>query len=273
MLYGAQASASNGQPAIRGGLSGLPLSPLRGHVSPTLTEGARDELVVGTPLLTGQGLGDLLVDYDSDLDASLGGGLEHAVQSVLRVGCRGPAQVQLGTQPPVEDVDGLLGRFAAMAVSRAGPPTKEAAAVTSPWSASETAQKYEQPSTYHLAWPDDCGANEWKRWATCEAGCRAWQSVPAWVCECLSPPKRPSMPPSTLLKRDAMARIAGFSAVVLRHSVCGVWTKHGATELRRSVMARRRRRRRREWGPGKQGVCLVKGDLESHETPGANMRR
>lgn len=66
-------------------------------------------LITGLGWLTSQGLLDLLEDDDSDLDATLGGGLEHVVETVLVVLGGRAAEVQLGRQPPVEDVDALLG--------------------------------------------------------------------------------------------------------------------------------------------------------------------
>lgn len=65
--------------------------------------------VLGVLRVAGQGLGDLLVHDDPDLNASLCCGLEHVVQAVLVVLRRGPAQEQLWGQPPVQDKDGLLG--------------------------------------------------------------------------------------------------------------------------------------------------------------------
>lgn len=58
-------------------------------------------------LLTGQGLGDLFVDNDVDLDAPFGSGAEHVIQTVLLIAGRRPSEVELGAQPPVEDVDAL----------------------------------------------------------------------------------------------------------------------------------------------------------------------
>lgn len=65
--------------------------------------------VLGVLRVAGQGLGDLLVHDDPDLNSSLCCGLEHVVQAVLVVLRRGPAQEQLWGQPPVQDKDGLLG--------------------------------------------------------------------------------------------------------------------------------------------------------------------
>lgn len=59
--------------------------------------------------LTGQCLLDLL-EYDNpDLHASFGGSLEHIVQTVLVVLRWRSAKVQLGGQPPIENVNALLG--------------------------------------------------------------------------------------------------------------------------------------------------------------------
>lgn len=57
--------------------------------------------------LTRQGLGNLLVHNHADLHTALGCRLEHIVETVLLIARRRAAQVELGTQPPVEDVDGL----------------------------------------------------------------------------------------------------------------------------------------------------------------------
>jgi len=58
-----------------------------------------------------------------------------------------------------------------------GLPAEESVLCHLPSKAIETAQKYEAPSTYHLAWPVVCGAKEEKRWfvLTCV-------SEAAWVC-------------------------------------------------------------------------------------------
>ena len=59
--------------------------------------------------LTRQSRPDLLIDDDADLDTPVGGGLEHIVKAILLIAGRGPAQVELGAQPPIEDVDALPG--------------------------------------------------------------------------------------------------------------------------------------------------------------------
>jgi hypothetical protein len=61
--------------------------------------------------LTCQGSLDFLVDNYVDLDATLGRSLEHVVKPVLLIRRRRPAEVNLRTQPPVQDVDALLGLF------------------------------------------------------------------------------------------------------------------------------------------------------------------
>lgn len=73
--------------------------------------------VLGVLRVARQGLGDLLVHDDPDLDSSLCCGLEHVVQAVLVVLRRRPAQEQLWGQPPVQDEDGLLGLCMISAVS------------------------------------------------------------------------------------------------------------------------------------------------------------
>ena len=100
-------------------------------------------------LLTGQGLGDLLVDNDVDLDAPLGSGAEHVIQAVLFIARRRSSEVELGAQPPVEDVDALPSlcrsnvRNDLAYVGTRGLPSR----------ATETAQKYAAPSTCHLTPP------------------------------------------------------------------------------------------------------------------------
>lgn len=59
--------------------------------------------------LTSQSLLNLLEYNDPDLDASLGGSLEHVVQPVFVVLCRRATQVKLRRQPPVQDENSLLG--------------------------------------------------------------------------------------------------------------------------------------------------------------------
>lgn len=59
--------------------------------------------------LTGQSLRDLLVDNDPDLNAPLGGSLEHVVQPVLLIASGRSAKIQLRAQPPVQNIDALAG--------------------------------------------------------------------------------------------------------------------------------------------------------------------
>ena len=59
--------------------------------------------------LTRQSCLDLLVDDDANLDAPFGCSLEHLIKTVLLIASRRSAQVELRTQPPIENVDTLLG--------------------------------------------------------------------------------------------------------------------------------------------------------------------
>ena len=52
---------------------------------------------------------DLLIDDDSNFDAPFGGGFEHLIKTVLLITSRRSAQIELRTQPPIENVDTLLG--------------------------------------------------------------------------------------------------------------------------------------------------------------------
>lgn len=67
------------------------------------------EGVFGVGAVAADGLGDLLVDDDIDLDPGFGPPLQHLVQSPFLVVVGRPSQEQLRAQPPVFDVDGLLG--------------------------------------------------------------------------------------------------------------------------------------------------------------------
>lgn len=57
--------------------------------------------------LTGQGLGDLLVDDDIHVHTALSGGTKHVVKTVLLIASRRPTQIKLRAQPPVENVDAV----------------------------------------------------------------------------------------------------------------------------------------------------------------------
>ena len=59
--------------------------------------------------LTRQSCLDLLVDDDANFDAPFGGSLEHLIKTVLLITSRRSAQIELRTQPPIENVDTLLG--------------------------------------------------------------------------------------------------------------------------------------------------------------------
>ena len=135
----------------------------------------------GTNKLTGEGLGDLLVDNDIDLDTTLGGGLEHPIKAVLLILGRRAAQVQLGTTMFLlfcVRLTGLPRGFSARRLHHTSATSRECKC--GPWPlkgnqhanyqwmhhrvlpsrAMDTAQKYEAPSTYHLACPEDWGAKE-----------------------------------------------------------------------------------------------------------------
>jgi hypothetical protein len=61
----------------------------------------------GMHKLTCQGLFDLLVHNDVDLDATFGGSFEHVIESILLISRGRPTEVELRSEPPVEDVDAL----------------------------------------------------------------------------------------------------------------------------------------------------------------------
>lgn len=64
-------------------------------------------LALGVIRLTGQSLGNLLVDNDMNLDTPLSSSMQHPVQTVLRILHRRTPQEQLRAQPPIQDIDGL----------------------------------------------------------------------------------------------------------------------------------------------------------------------
>lgn len=61
--------------------------------------------------VTSQGLGDLFVDTDVDLHASLSGSFDGLVKSPFLVEERWTSQEEFGGQPPIFNVDCLLGFF------------------------------------------------------------------------------------------------------------------------------------------------------------------
>lgn len=54
---------------------------------------------------------DFLVYNDVHLDSTLGSRLKHGIKTILLVARRRPAKVQLRAQPPIENVDALLGPY------------------------------------------------------------------------------------------------------------------------------------------------------------------
>lgn len=52
---------------------------------------------------------DFLVHNNIDLDSTFGGGLKHSIEAILLVARRGPTKIQLRAQPPIENIDTLLG--------------------------------------------------------------------------------------------------------------------------------------------------------------------
>lgn len=70
-----------------------------------LREGGRGLADLG---VAGECCFDFFVDDDVDFDAALGCCFEHVVYSVFLVLGRRPSEVELGTQPPVQDENLLL---------------------------------------------------------------------------------------------------------------------------------------------------------------------
>ena len=70
------------------------------------TEGAEGMLGMGG--VTADGGGDLLVDDDVNFDAGLCPSFQDLVESEFLVEEGGSSEEELGTQPPVFDVDGLF---------------------------------------------------------------------------------------------------------------------------------------------------------------------
>lgn len=69
------------------------------------------ESMLGVGGIAADGLSDLLVDDDIDLHPSLGPPLQDLIEPPFLVEVGWPAEEELGTQPPVLDVDGLLCLF------------------------------------------------------------------------------------------------------------------------------------------------------------------
>lgn len=67
--------------------------------------------MLGVYGVTSEGGLDFLVDHDVDLDAGLGLALQNLVQAELLVVMRRSTKEQLGREPPVGNVDALLGIF------------------------------------------------------------------------------------------------------------------------------------------------------------------
>lgn len=78
---------------------------------PLRTKGSQGML--GMSRIAGQGLLNLLVDDDIDLDSTLGGTLDDLVEPPFLIEKGRAAQKQLRGEPPVGDVNGLFGIFQA----------------------------------------------------------------------------------------------------------------------------------------------------------------
>ena len=65
--------------------------------------------MLGVGTVASQGLRDLFINYHKNLDTGFGSSLEHLIESPFLIVVGWSSEKQLGAQPPVRNVDSLLG--------------------------------------------------------------------------------------------------------------------------------------------------------------------